>query len=73
MTGLERERQVMLRSQDCRDKALECYRMARRSGNDQSREILKQMARYWRSLSQQAATIEQLAKGHPFGSIGLGR
>jgi hypothetical protein len=53
----------MLRPQECRDKAVECYRMARRSRNPRSREVLKQMGRYWRSLSQTAATIEQISKG----------
>jgi hypothetical protein len=37
--------------------------MARRSRNPRSRQVLKQMGRYWRSLSQTAATIEQISRG----------
>ena len=54
----------MLRPQECREKAAECYRMARRSSNPRSRQALKQMGRYWRSLSQTAATIEQISRNH---------
>ena len=59
----------MLRPQECRNKAIECYRMARRSKNRRSRDVLRQMARYWRSLAQQAAAIEQLKHGKLLGSL----
>jgi hypothetical protein len=52
----------MLRPQECRDKAIECYRMARRSRNSRAREVFKQMARYWRSVSLQAAAVEKMSK-----------